>query len=296
MGIFDINGIALSNAFGSSGARLSEAFDINGQMVFPDASQITVMSFNVGCFYSEWHPAPASTGNVFYLRNKGIFEKYTTDFAGLTEWNNQIGTVAASVLMDEFFPAWYPNYTPYASQNAAITSAFSDSLDSTPTLIAYQTQGSETRYYQKSYFTICGKSVCCITTHLDLNDSVRTAQFAELMDAVEDEEYFIITGDFNFQIVSAGDSAYNKSVKVALDKGYNSAQNASNLLMTWYSGETVSGSAEVYALDNIITSPSIAIDNAIVDTTKLTDGLCAEYGIIIDHLPLIATLQIGGTS
>ena len=109
---------------------------------------------------------------------------------------------------------------------------------------------------------------------------------------LENEEYFIAVGDFNFQIQQAGDSEYNLSVQLALDRGFNSAQNATNILKTWYSGQTVDTSANIYALDNIITSSNITISDVLVDTTKLTDGLCTANSIIIDHLPIVATLTV----
>lgn len=291
--IYDKPGNTLSIAYGLD-STLSHAYDIDGTEIFPDAvvTTHTVMSFNVGEFYSEWHPAPAETGDVFYLRNKGIFDQYDLLFCGMSEWYNQIGTVAASVLMNETFGAYYPDYTPYpGNANAALTSGYQSSA-SNVSLTKYTNQGSENRYYQKGYITVDGKTICCIVTHLDLNASKRALQFQELMSAVANETYFIITGDFNFTIQSVGDSEYNNSIKVALDLGYHSAQNANSLLNTWYSGQTSATSQNKYALDNIITSANIDITNVRVDTTKLTDGLCTEYGIIIDHLPLVADLVI----
>ena len=292
MAVYDISGTELQAVYNIVGTALEQAYDIDGELVFPvNIPNMTVMTFNVGCFYSEWHPAPSSVGTVFYQRHKNIFDKYNTDFAGMSEWCPVIGTVNASVLMNEFFESYYPDDTPYGVEGASLTSAFSQ-VPSSVTLVQYQTQGSENRYYQKSYINYYGKSICCILTHLDLNDSVRTAQFLELMNAVQNEQYFIITGDFNFEITSVGDNQYNKSVKVALDNGYNSAQNSNGIYTTWYSGQTVASSQNKYALDNIITSSNIDILNVVIDDTKLTDGLCEDYGIIIDHLPMVATLRI----
>lgn len=289
MSIYNKSGQAIGTAFNKGGEALSIAYDVDGTPVFSDGQSLTVMSFNVGCFYSEWHTAPTSTGDVFYLRNKGILERHNPDYAGMSEWHNQIGTVQASTLMNEFFESYYPYYDAYSVDGAALTSAFTGTAANV-TNTAYTAQDSNTRYYQKAYINLAGKTICCILTHLALTPATRAAQFLELMGVVANEQYFIITGDFNFEIVSVGDSEYNASVQVALDRGYNSAQNAEHLLMTWYSGETVAASTRIFALDNIITSANIIIDSVFRDETKLTDGLCEEYGIIIDHLPLIATL------
>lgn len=293
MSIYNIDGTEIFSAYAKNGSPASSAYDINGSMIFPVViPEAKVMSFNVGCFYTEYFPAPASTGTVFYNRNRGIFESYPgLLFAGMSEWHNTIGTVSASVLMDEFFESYVPAYSAYQVEGAALTSAYG-AAPSGVTLVAYTNQSTNSRYYQKAYVEYYGKTICCILTHLDLNESVRAAQFAELMNVVANEEYFIITGDFNFEITQVGDSEYNSSIKVALDLGYNSAQNSDSLLMTWYSGITEAANEEIFALDNIITSANIEITDVVRDTTKLTDGLCEQYGIIIDHLPLVSTLRI----
>lgn len=292
MPVYEVDGTEALTAYEVDGTECADVYDIDGTVIsVGDPVTITAMAFNVGCFYSEWHPAPTSTGDVFYLRNKGIFDRYELDFCAMSEWYNTIGTVQASVLMGDEFATYYPDYTPYQVDGAALTSAFSVT-PSNVTLVAFTNQGSETRYYHKSYATYDGKTVCCILTHLDLNANVRALQFGELMNVVANERYFIIAGDFNFEITTVGDSEYNASIATALSRGYHSAQNANGLLMTWYSGKTVESSQNVYALDNIITSSNIGISNVRRDETKLTDGLCSQYNIIIDHLPLIADLTI----
>lgn len=292
MAIYDIEGQEALNAYQYDGSSSESAFDIDGEMIFPEGDKfINVMTFNVGSFYSEWHPAPASAGDAFYERHQNIFSKYSIDFGAFSEWYNKIGNHNSGTLMREYFRDYRPDYTPYPTDGFALTSAYSVSPKNV-TLHAYQTQGSQTRYYQKSYVSFYGRKICCILTHLDLDAAVREAQFLEVLGAVADEDYFIICGDFNFEITAVGDSEYNKSIKIALDRGYNSAQNSSNLMFTWYSGETTGSSETSWALDNIITSPTLPITNVVRDETKLTDGLCSEYGIIIDHLPVVAIIKI----
>ena len=292
MAIYDINGISLLEAYDVDGVGLNEAYDINDNLIFPDVDRpLRVLSFNVGSFYTQYHPAPASTGDVFYYRNKTMFENCNADFAGLTEWQETIGTVPASVLMNEFFRTYYPDYNAYPTAGAAMTSAFSV-IPSSVELIRYATQGGSTRYYQKSYVTYQGKRICFICTHLDLTASARAAQLTELLNAVENEEYFIITGDFNFNIEEVGDSEYNASIPLILAKGYNSAQNSNHLFMTWYKGTTPENITSARALDNIITSSNIDILNPRIETTKLTDGLNEVYDISFDHVPLIADLVV----
>ena len=293
MSIYNVDGAEIFSAYGLSGSPAVSAYDITGSMIFPTViPEAKVMSFNVGCFYTQYFPAPASTGTVFYNRHKEIFGHYPgLLFAGLSEWHNTIGTVSTSVLMDEFFEAYAPAYDAYRVEGAALTSAYG-ATPSNVTFTPYSTQSSNLRYYQRAYLNFYGKTICCILTHLDLDDAIKYAQLSELLDVVENEEYFIISGDFNHKITQIGDDQYNASIKVILERGYNSAQNNEQIYMTWYDGTTAADSDRIWAVDNIITSPNIEITDVERDTTKLTDGLCEQYGIMIDHLPLVATLRI----
>ena len=122
--------------------------------------------------------------------------------------------------------------------------------------------------------------------------STRSAQILELLSALENEEYFIALGDFNFSIVEIGDTQYNASIQEILNRGFNSAQNNNGILYTHYNGTTIENSTRILALDNIFTSSNITIKNVRVNTLKLTDGLCEQYNITIDHLPILADIEI----
>lgn len=291
--IYDVNGNALNSAYDKNGSIISKVYNKHGEEIplTPDPFQMTVMAFNVGSFYTEWHPAPVEAGDVFLERNENIFDNYDLDFAGLSEWYKYIGNNESATLMDEFFHYWHPDYRPYEENDSALTIGASAEITETR-LVKYTTQGSQTRYYLKAYINFHGRKICCVLTHMDLTASARAGQFLELMNAMENEEYFIALGDFNFTITSVGDTEYNNSIQVALNKGFHSAQNANSLLMTHYNGKTVASSSESYALDNIITSSNITINSVARDETKLTDGLCEQYDIIIDHLPIVAELTV----
>lgn len=255
--------------------------------------QMTVMAFNVGSFYTEWHPTPEEAGDVFFERNERIFESYNLDFAGLSEWYKYIGSNESATLMDDFFPYWCAAYNMYSTNNHALTIGSSAKvLETYLKEYTMQSSPSQKRYYFKTYINFHGRRICCVLTHMDLYPQVRAGQFLELMDILENEDYFVALGDYNFTITSVGDTEYNNSIQVALNKGFHSAQNANSLLMTHYNGKTVASSTQSYALDNIITSPNITINSVVRDETKLTDGLCEQYDIIIDHLPIVAELTV----
>ena len=292
MAIYDLNGSMLSAAYDIDGVLLDTAYDLDGNIIFsPTPSNvITVMSFNVGCFYSQYFPCPNNKTTAFYNRHQTIFGNSNPFLCGMQEWNSAIGTVPASTLMNSFFTDYEPSYV-YVVQTAALTMASRCQLEDFE-LVRYADQSSgDNRYYQKAYVTIGDKRICFVNTHLGTSN-IRNAQFVELLDMLEDEEYFIAFGDFNFRIEQAGDSEYNLSVKLALDRGFNSAQNANGIYMTGYHGETVESSTSITALDNVITSTNLPISNVRVDTTKLTDGLCQANSIIIDHLPIICDVTI----
>lgn len=297
MAIYDGNGNQLYQAYDGNGNELTHAYDGNGNIIFSkEAVNLTVMSFNVGCFYTQYFPCPNDRMQEFYDRHQTIFDKYKPDFCGMPEWYKYIGSIESDTLMSVFWNSYIANYEAYLGTqkpNNAITFASKYALEN-PSIVQYVNQQGETRYYQKAYITVNNKQICVVNTHLSTG-SIRNAQFVELLSALEHEPYFIATGDFNFTIKAIGDAEYNLSVQLALDRGFHSAQNSEHIFMTGYGGETPEASAsinEVNALDNIITSANIDITNVSVDTTKLTDGLCTKYGIIIDHLPLIAELEI----
>lgn len=295
MAVYDIDGNLLtSSAYDVDGNLVTLGYDIDGNIAYnSDSIILKVMAFNVGCFYTEYFPCPDAVENSFYQRHQTIFGNYNPDICGMPEWYKYIGTIESANLMDEYWSSYVPNYEAYngsSKPNNAITFASTYTI-SNPSIVRYATQNGEVRYYQKGYINVDGKSICIANTHLALN-SAREDQFEEYLDMLENEEYFIATGDFNFQVQTVGDSEYNASIQLALDRGFNSAQNANSILKTWYSGQTEASSTNKYALDNIITSSNIDIAQVLVDTTKLTDGLCTANSIIIDHLPLVAYVVI----
>lgn len=292
MAVYNIKGISIDNCFKTNGDNCINAYDIDNNVIFPDGERtLTVMSFNVGTFYTEWHPAPPELGSIFYERNRTILRECAANIAGMPEWYDMIGEIPASELMDEFYPYYYPEFGAYGKSGSALTSAFTMPATNVE-LIPFNTQNPNAaqRFFQRSYIKYNNKRICFIVTHLDLKADIRAVQFIELLDIVANEDYFIITGDLNFAIREIGDDEYNRGIQPALDRGYHSAQNAQSFLITYYSGTTVEGSTYGVS-ENVITSPNINMLNPRINTEKLTDGLCEEYGVHIDHLPFLVDLQ-----
>lgn len=283
MAIYDENGAQLSAAYDVIGNSLNEAYDIDGDIVWmlsePD---LIVMSYNV-----QWF-----TGiNSQQAMQSEIIAKYHPDIIGFQEFSKtaSIPTVGANMLAN------YPyiqlsnhyNYNAIASKIELIDITIAD----------FQTQASsesETRSYIKAYFTYEGKRICFITAHLcykGTESAAKYSQMAELFAMAEQEEYCILTGDFNYYDTAEGGADYTGMYKQFVDAGYHFANGTpqTGWTKTWSSGTTASSSDDLMGCqDNIITSASIQMINVVFDLTKLN----YLNGQAIDHNPIIAYLEI----
>ena len=290
MAVYDVNGTGISAVFETDGDSCQTAYDIDGTVVFTgEPVNLTVMSYNVGNFYSEYYDCPTSAGQDFYDRADTIFGKYNPDVAGLQEYNSSIGGISSSVLMDDFFTDYHTEEKTSTNTGKALASKYTISNYA---LIPFSVKSGQTRYYQTTYIPVNGRKILIVSTHMSQTDAIQEGQMQELLALVANEQYFILTGDFNIFTTAVGDARYNAMIKPFLDAGYNSADNADGLYMTWYNGKTAAGSSQKYALDQIITSPNITINSVTLDDTKLTDGLCTQYNVIIDHLPIVASVTV----
>ena len=277
MAIYDKDGISINSVYGVEGGILSQAYDIEGNELIEQTS-FTVMSYNVQKF--EGLNANESMQN-------GIIATYNPLIVGLQE----LGTNAVLPTIGENIFSNYPYkyLSPSIPNRPAIVSKL-------PLVnaegVEFTNQIGETRGYQKSYFTFNGKTICWINTHLATSDSesAKVAQAHEVYELVQNETYFIITGDFNTVCKSVSDTEYTTIMKQFIDAGYNSANCSAQhgFLDTWTGGSTAIGTW--YPCDHIITSANIDIDTVIVDTTKI--DVAAQTGQTIDHLPIIAYLTV----
>lgn len=276
MAVYEKNGTQISQVYDVNGTPLNQAYDVNGNPLFTTSSALVVMSYNV-----QWF-----TGlNANMTMQQGIIDTYNPDIIGLQELGANPSISAGTGLFENYGYMYFgiqTNKTGIASKNL-----LSNVLSS-----VFQNQQGETRGYNKSYFTIDGKTICWINAHLATsdNESAKVAQAHELFEAVQNEEYFIITGDFNTVCKSVNDTEYTTIMKQFIDAGYHSANCSTQhgFIDTWTGGSTASGTW--YPTDHVITSANITINNVIADTTKIE--VAAQTGQIIDHLPLIAYLTI----
>lgn len=274
--IYNVNGAQLNTAYDVEGEELEQAYDVNGNPLIEQiATGFAVMTYNV-----QWFSGLNSNQSM----QQNIIDTYSANIIGLQELRSSMPDVGSAVLSD------YP-YIQLGTQTNKTGMASKIQLNNV-TSGTFTNQASETRGWQKAYITVDGKTICWINTHLETSsyETVKVAQAAEVFAMVQNETYFIITGDFNTVCKSVNDTEYTTIMKQFIDAGYNSANCSEQhgFLDTWTSGNTAGGTW--YPCDHVITSANISIDNVVVDTTKI--DMAAETGQSIDHLPLIAYLTI----
>lgn len=276
--IYDVFGNSLNIAYDIDGDELTHAYDIDGNDVLTSSTTLVVMSYNV-----QWFSGLNSNQTM----QERILSTYKPDIIGMQEVsrNDSFPSLANTLLSND-----YPYM--YLGGQSNKTGLASKTLLSNVSSSNFTSQSSETRGYQKAYFTFDEKTICWINTHLETSsaESVKVAQAEEVFDLVQNETYFIITGDFNTVCKSVNDTEYTTIMKQFIDAGYHSANCSAQhgFLDTWTSGSTASGTW--YPCDHVITSPNIEITNVIVDTDKI--DIAEQTGQSIDHLPIIAYLTI----
>ena len=285
MAIYDKSGNLLNSGYNVNGESLQNAYDKNGDVIFPTTLTIKVMTYNW-----QW----LQSFNSQQTMQTAIIQNNNADIIGFQEFSksSSVPTVGANALIGyrTIRLSNHYNYNALVSKNIILSDI---------TIADFQTQDqydidtyNETRCYMKCYLTIGEKTICWINTHLCYHTDVsKYAQMAEIFALAEQEDYCIITGDFNSYALSVSDSDYINMFKQFVDAGYNLANSTAEqgFTKTWTdSSVATSPSQMTYATDNIICSGNIDINDIVFDTTKFS----YLNGQSIDHIPIIATLEI----
>ena len=274
MSVYNAAGNRLNVIYDKNGNVLTRAYNRDGQQIFPDIDpsdyNFKVMSYN----NQSW------TGSNSWAYMGAVIEGYDVDIMGTQESHSNSNLTNIGYA--------------YSASGTSENIVFSKLPLSNITEKKYDTTRSDTagRWYQKMYFTFNGKTVALFNTHLETSgyETHKVAQAQELFEAVQNESYFIITGDFNTVCKSVNDTEYTTIMKQFVDAGYNIANCSSQwgFKDTWTDGKTASGTW--YPCDHVITSANIQMSNVVVDTTKI--AICEANDLVIDHLPIIAYLKI----
>lgn len=277
--IYDMYGNALQAAFDKNGAALNQTFDINGT---PMVGTLKVMTYNV----LRWEG-----DNALVSIQDVAFGNVGADIVGIQEWGYTESKNIDGVSCTAYLGNHGYDYIAVTSGDVNHKAVASKIPMTGMTEVVY-TQSIETRSYTKSYFTFGGKTIAFFNTHTDyqLNSSVKFAQIQELLDAVSEEDYFILTGDLNTTCTSKAETEYLSCVQPFVDAGYNVANSPANqeLIWTFYNGKTPTASTQITPPDNIITSANISILSTYTVDTKLEE----DTSNVIDHLPLVCVLAI----
>ena len=287
MAIYSLDGNQLTNAYSLNGDLLTHAYDIEGNEILePVVPDLTVMTYNY-----QW-----CTGiNSQLTMQQAIIELYEPDIIGLQE-------AASNNRNSNSFPSLAPQFLDdytyrYLSTEATNRNGIASKIQpSDLQTVKYTDNDDENWDYQKCYITVAGKQIAWFNTHLTWRNNEETKarkrlQATEFFEAVEEEEYAIVTGDFNMYDPSFDGYDYISIGKPFADAGYRLSNWNSTVgfVKTWTNATSASSlSSFIHSCDNIITTPNIRMKRVIFDTTKFS----YLDGNAIDHVPVIAELKI----
>lgn len=296
MAIYNVSGTQIVSAYDKSGQSLGTAYDVNGAVVYTREFSFKVMQYNCGQWYKGLHDnVTAEDDEKYYELQSGMIYSDNPDVLCLEEYTAQFSKAGrtAKSFLEPLFPYYHEQTdgTTTTVPQRAIYSKY-PITDYTPHTF---TDGSG-YYYDSCTITINGLPIHFIVTHLHWNDINKRATEAATIKANADRyDYVVICGDFNtVDNFDTSGADYQAILKPFVDDGYKLANGGAFGFMKTCGG--TSGGVPVpeatHCLDNIIVSENITIDSVTVDHTKETD----EIPDIIDHLPLVAELTIGGNS
>lgn len=288
MAIYDKNGNICSRAYDVQGDEIANAYDVEGTHIWT-RSPITlkVMTYNVGGWYiGDGTNVPANKDTQYYNLQNAIIGAQDADILCIEEyWTNFSSNRTAQSLLSQYYP--------YIEEHNGNDMYFGRAICSKYPIVNYTPHvydgDASGRYYDMATINVGGILLDVIVTHLTYGSDAQIAQATELFDYSQTlENQFIICGDFNStirnpfsernaaiynQFLNAGDTLANGTEFGILPTACNSDD--------WENDK--------FAIDQIIASPTITIDNVWTDLTKTTDQI--QDGKI-DHIPLIAEVTI----
>lgn len=283
--IYDVNGNVLSSVYDVDGNELSKAYDIEGNLIFQkEPINLKVMTYNVGGWYTgTGNNVPSADDSAYYALQNAIMGGQNADILCLEEyWNSfsKAGRTALSLL---------EQYYPYIQTRNGTNTYFGRAICSKYPITNYVTNAfanESARYFDRAEVLVDDITLNVLVTHLGLTAETRQPQALQLFNYVQNYSNVILCGDFNIPISSVSDSEYVNDYKQFVDAGYHLANGGDLGFIETYTNSNGDGTWS--CIDQIITSSNIAINSVTTDRTKVTD----EIDDTIDHIPLIATVQI----
>ena len=280
MPIYNISGEIVNTPYNVSGNELNACYELDGTPIIERL--LTVMTFNpLGWLQINSQPT--------FLTS--LITQYNPDIAGIQEagWSSSWPS-SSRPFTDEF------NYK-YRSENMSNPNGLLSKIAlSNVEEIDFLYEDSEHWTYQKCNFTFNGRTIAWYNVHLTWRGDAesqegRRLQTAQLLADANQEDYVIITGDFNVWGHSYNTADYVNVYKQFADAGYKMVNfdTSDHCIATWGDATAPTSLADLTdGCDNIIVSSNIDIVDTYFDDTKL------NYldGNAIDHIPVVATLRV----
>ena len=248
----------------------------------PITTKLKVMTYNVGHYaYGTGMGLPASTYDEKFLNWKRFIGKIGVDIIGIQEfdsWMNDAETEENAIIANDVF---WDNFYKYGKETGTKTAIKSKEYFSW----CYNRQLTSGTYYTIAWIN----GICLMSVHLSVgaaNTQTRLTEAAEIVSLLENEDRFIIFGDFNCE-PGEEDALYG----VFTSQNYKIANcGFFGDYYTWSSARTDfshydNPTGELYYIDNIIVSDNINI----VDAYAVPEAydICTS-----DHIPFVAELEI----
>lgn len=294
MAIYDKDGNPLYACYDKDGNPLYACYDKNGVQVWHSGpTRLRVMTYNI-----QWL---SYLNRVLRIATE-IYDEETPDIVGFQEvskastfsWPSLLsGGGVYSTWLANNYGLVYSNHGTEADNKTAIVSKYPIS-DFQTVRFSIQDSQPEWREYTKCHITVEGKTICWYNTHLGLGPTYRATMRNELLadveEAMETEDYIILTGDFNVQVATTettDSEFYAEQIQPFIDAGLTLANWQDFGFIPTFTDSTGSGTWK--CLDNIMVSPNITIDDVWANRVKATDN---QEDYTIDHIPLIADLVL----
>lgn len=248
-------------------------------------SPVSVMTYNCGEWYDGTRTTmPEEDYDTFEAIQKEIMGKnYASIFLAQEYYDFMHPGAMRSkeLLLDPLFKYSHTNLggTPTRGKALATNLRYISS-----SMVNFENQSGVGVNYQKSYVYINGKKVCICNIHLSqIDTSAAVAEAHEIVEAMANEDCFIVAGDFNV--------AFSSSAGQAIIADFATINASPCNYGNFGQFDTYRGSTEVGTqdspIDNIFVSSNITIKSVYMDTTKIDAELPIQ-----DHCPLIAYLEI----
>lgn len=291
MAIYDAQGNQLTEAFDVSGNSLQTAYDADGNVIFSKSNvHLKIMEYNVGGWYiGDGTNVPSAKDADYYALQNSMIQNADTDILCICEyWDvfSQTGRTALS-LLQQYFPYIHAENGTNQYYGRCICSKYP--ITDYVTNI-YSTGSDGVRYFDKATIDVDGDMIDVIVTHLHpSNQNFKIAQATQLFNYTQTlTNKWIVCGDFNSTLMNPFSTTNAAIYNQFLNAGDHLA-NGSTFGIFPTACNSDNWASDSFAIDQIITSPTIIIDSVWTDLTKTTDAL--EEGKI-DHIPLLALVTV----